>query len=74
MTTKDYWSETLQKFSTLIDNFQIKEKYFQKPAPSYIFQLVMNTLKKTGFPNGLFSENKKVLNILKEILNIKKKF
>ena len=73
MTTKDYWSETLQKYSTLIDNLQIKEKYFQKPAPSYIFHLVMNTLKKTGFPNGLFSEKQKSFEYFKRNLEHKKK-
>ena len=73
MTTNDYWSEAQQKFSSLIDNPEIKEKYFQKPSPSYIFQIVMNTLKKTGFPNGLFSEKQKSYEYFKRHIEHKKK-
>ena len=71
--TTNYWSETKQKFSSLINTLEMKEKYFQKPSPSYVFQLTMNTLKKTGFPNGLFSEKQKSFEYFKRNIEHKKK-
>lgn len=66
------WKETQQLFSKLITKPPLDKKHLQKPSPSYIFEIIMNTLKKTGFPSGLFQRKKKKLNILKLLPNIKR--
>lgn len=53
----DYWSETGKLFSGLIEKPKMTEKLLKKPPPKYIYDIVMNTMKKTGFPKGLFTEN-----------------
>ena len=66
------WKETQQLFSKLITKPPLDKKYLQKPSPSYIFEIIINTLKKTRFPNGLFTEEEKKLNILRLLPNIKR--
>ena len=46
----DYWKKTGEMFEKLIDKPKMHEKYLKKPPPKYIYQIVINTMKKTGFP------------------------
>ena len=49
------WKKTQNLFSKLITEPPLKERYLKRPSPKYIFDLVVNTMKKTGFPKGLFT-------------------
>ena len=49
------WQKTQSLFSKLINAPPLVEKYLKRPTPRYIFTLVINTMKKTGFPRGLFT-------------------
>ena len=35
----------------------MSETYLAKPSPKYIYAIIMNTMKVTGFPNGLFTND-----------------
>ena len=59
------------------------EKLLKKPPPKYIYDIVMNTMKKTGFPKGLFtsqeedvkffeSDARHKLEILQKVIDITK--
>ena len=49
------WQKTQSLFSKLITSPPLVEKYLKRQPPKYIFTLVINTMKKTGFPRGLFT-------------------
>lgn len=51
----DYWSETGKLFGSLIEKPKMAEKLLKRPPPKYIYDIIMNTMKKTGFPKGLFT-------------------
>jgi TRAF3-interacting protein 1 len=51
----DYWSETGKMFGSLIEKHKMTEKLLKKPPPKYIYDIILNTMKKTGFPKGLFT-------------------
>ena len=51
----DYWSETGKLLGSLIDKPKMSEKLLKKPPPKYIYDIIMNTMKKTNFPKGLFT-------------------
>ena len=79
----DYWSETGKLFGSLIEKPKMTEKLLKKPPPKYIYDIIMNTMKKTGFPKGLFTadeENPKYfesdahhkLDILQKVIDITK--
>ena len=51
----DYWSKTGELFGKLIEKPKMHEKLLKKPPPKYIYDIVMNTMKKTGFPKGIFT-------------------
>ena len=53
----DYWSKTGEMFEKLIDKPKMQEKYLKKPPPKFIYHIVINTMKKTGFPKGLFTDD-----------------
>ena len=72
--TTDYWSKTKEMFSNLLDETMISDEYFQKPAPSFIFKLVMDTMEKTGFPKGLFSKKQQNFKYFKSNIEHKKNF
>ena len=72
--TTDYWSKTKEMFSNLLDETMISDEYFQKPAPSFIFKLVMDTMEKTGFPKGLFSKKQQNFKYFKRNIEHKKNF
>ena len=49
------WQKTKSLFTQIIKEPPLKEKFLKRPSPKYIFELVMNTMKSTGFPKGLFT-------------------
>ena len=51
----DYWSETGKMFSSLIQKPKMTEKLLKKPPPKYIYDIILNTMKQTGFPKGLYT-------------------
>ena len=61
MSENDYWSETISLFSKILDRPPLKEKHLKRPSPKYLFFLIINTLKITDFPNGLFTEEEQTL-------------
>jgi len=52
----EYWKETAELFSKLIEKPKMTEKFLKKPPPRYVFDMIVNTMKATGFPKGLFSD------------------
>ena len=52
----DYWSETGKLFGSLIEKPKMTEKLLKKPPPKYIYDIILNTMKKTNFPNGLLTD------------------
>ena len=79
----DYWSKTGELFGKLIDKPKMHEKLLKKPPPKYIYDIIMNTMKKTGFPKGLFtsqeedvkffeSDARHKLEILQKVIDITK--
>ena len=57
----DFWSETKSLYETLLDRPPLTEKHLKKPSPKFIFFLIINTLKITEFPLGLFTEEEQTL-------------
>jgi TRAF3-interacting protein 1 len=51
----DYWSETGKMFGSLISKPKMTEKLLKKPPPKYIYDIILNTMSKTGFPKGLYT-------------------
>ena len=52
----DYWTETGKMFGSLIDKPKMTEKLLKKPPPKYIYDIILNTMKKTNFPKGLLTD------------------
>lgn len=51
----DYWKETAQMFGSLFEKPPMKEKLLMKPPFKYLFDIVHETIKGTGFFEGLYS-------------------
>ena len=67
------WQKTQELFSKIIKTPPLIERYLKKPSPEYIFTLIMNTMKATGFPKGLFTpEEENVVYFMDNINNQKK--
>ena len=49
------WSTTAELFSKLFDKPKMTEKLLKKPPPKYVYDIIMNTMKVTWFPKGLFT-------------------
>ena len=50
----DFWKATSEMFGGLIDKPRMTEKLLLKPPFKYIFDIIMETIKKTGCGNGTF--------------------
>ncbi len=68
------WQKTQSLFSKLITYPPLVEKYLKRPAPKYIFTLVINTMKKTGFPKGLFTREEQDIEYFSADINHKRAF
>jgi TRAF3-interacting protein 1 len=44
-------------FGKLFDKPRMTERLLVKPPPKYIYEMIISTLAKTGFPKDLFSED-----------------
>lgn len=51
----DYWKPTSDMFSGLIDKPKMTEKLLSKPPFKYIFDIIVETSKKTNFARGTLS-------------------
>lgn len=56
MVDSEYWKLTADLFSKLIEKPKMAEKLLKKPPPKYVFDIIINTMKKTGFPEGLYND------------------
>lgn len=50
------WKETATMFSALFEKPKMSEKLLQKPPFKYIFDIVKETIKATGFAQGLYND------------------
>jgi hypothetical protein len=48
----DFWKPTSEMFSGLIERPKMTEKLLLKPPFKYLFDIIMETIKKTGCGNG----------------------
>ena len=51
----DYWVEIRKMYSSLIDKPKMTEMLLKRPPPKYVYHIILNTMRKTGFPRGLFT-------------------
>jgi hypothetical protein len=68
------WQKTKELFSGIISAPPLIEKYLKRPSPKYIFNLVINTMNKTGFPKGLFTPEEEKEKYFMSDVNHKKEF
>ncbi|MCQ2821676.1 MAG: hypothetical protein MJ252_30830 [archaeon] len=52
----DSWKTTADLFSKLIDKPKMTEKLLKRPPPKYVYEIILNTQKVTGFPKGLLTD------------------
>jgi TRAF3-interacting protein 1 len=57
MVETEFWKQTLEVFSKLIDKPKMSDKLLKKPPPRYVFDIIVNTMKATNFNQGLYSDN-----------------
>ena len=50
-----FWKPTADMFSQLFEKPKMSEKLLQKPPFKYIFDIIMETSKRTGFAKDLYS-------------------
>jgi hypothetical protein len=48
----DFWKPTHDMFSTFIERPKMTEKLLQKPPFKYLYDIVMETIKKSNCGNG----------------------
>ncbi len=46
------------------------EKFLTKPPPRYIYDMIMSTLAKTGFPKDLFTEDEMNFKFFEEVYSL----
>jgi TRAF3-interacting protein 1 len=51
-----YWKVTSDLFSKLIEKPKMSEKHLSRPPPKYIYDIIVNVMKVTNFPNGLYTD------------------
>lgn len=49
----DFWKPTADMFSGLIEKPKMTEKLLSKPPFKYIFDIIIETSKKTNFAKGM---------------------
>jgi len=58
----DFWKPTADMFGGLIEKPRMTEKLLLKPPFKYIFDIIMETIKKTGCGNGKTHHNIGIFN------------
>lgn len=48
----DFWKPTAEAFTALIEKPKMTEKLLLKPPFKYLFDIISETIKKTGFGNS----------------------
>ncbi|CAD8122368.1 unnamed protein product [Paramecium sonneborni] len=51
----DFWTTTANMYNTLFHKPKMSQKLLEKPPFKYIFDIIMETMKQTGYAQGLFS-------------------
>ena len=54
---EEYIGVTQEILQSIITKPKLLDKYLRKPPFRFIHDIVMNTMKATGFPEGLFQDN-----------------
>lgn len=50
----EYWDKTTHIFQAIIEKPKMTEKLLKKPPFKYIFDILKETIDKTGFAKGSF--------------------
>ncbi|CAD8185270.1 unnamed protein product [Paramecium octaurelia] len=53
----DFWKPTADLYSALFEKPKMTQKLLEKPPFKYIFDIIMETTKLTGFINGLYTDD-----------------
>lgn len=64
----DFWKPTHDLFSGLIERPKMTEKLLLKPPFKYLFDIIMETIKKTGWGNGTSSMTKDSTQVRRQML------
>ncbi len=43
------------------------EKFLSKPPPRYVYDIIMNTMKATGYPKGLYNDEETIHTFFEEV-------
>lgn len=52
----DFWKPTAEMYSSLFQKPKMAEQLLKKPPFKYLFDIITETTKVTGFGKGLLSE------------------
>ena len=52
----EYWEKTIELYTPFIEYPQMTERHLKRPPFKYIFHIFLSCTKKTGFADGLLSE------------------
>lgn len=66
----DFWKPTADMFSGLIDKPKMTDRLLLRPPFKYIYDIIMETIKKTNWGNGTNSETQDFTLALNSMLNI----
>eukprot|EP01083_Nonionella_stella_P021042 58344_1 len=61
-----YITTTQQIFENVITKPKLVDKYLRRPPFRFIHDIVINTMKSTGFPEGLFEGNELIGKLIKD--------
>lgn len=57
MSNDEFWKPTSDMYSGLIDKPKMQAKLLMKPPFKYLFDIIMETIKKTNFGKGNSTSN-----------------
>ena len=64
----DFWKPTADMFGSLIEKPRMTDRLLSKPPFKYIFDIVMETIKKTGCGNGKTYDSQVFTQVRKSML------
>ncbi|CAD8195748.1 unnamed protein product [Paramecium pentaurelia] len=53
----DFWKPTAELYSALFEKPKMSQKLLEKPPFKYIFDIIMETTKQTGYAKGLYTND-----------------